>query len=69
MFQRPAKMQKSDLGTNDMKCYKAMKLAAECLNGSGYEDEAFYFEQLVDWLSNGRTLPLDKKDMESALGL
>ena len=32
-------------------------------------NEAFYFEQLVDYIQEGNKLPLDKREMEKALGI
>ena len=53
----------------EMNVYKSMKIAAEVLNENDYEDCAFYFEQIVDYLSSGKKLPLEKRDMERALGV
>lgn len=45
------------------------KYAAEALTESGYEDEAFYFEQIEDHLRDGGGLPQDKRSIEKVLGL
>ena len=45
------------------------KNAYQSLNEAGYEDEAFYFEQVVDHLRNGGSLPQDKRGVEKVLGL
>lgn len=45
------------------------KNAYQALNEAGYEDEAFYFEQVVDHLRNGGSLPNDKRGVEKVLGL
>ena len=39
------------------------------VQGAGHEDEAFYFEQLVDHLSSGKHLPLTEEEMTRALGV
>ena len=41
----------------DMTTLKFFKNAKKLLEQSGKEDEAFYFEQMVDWLSSGHQLP------------
>ena len=46
-----------------------MKLAASVLKDAGYEDPAFYFEQLTDHMSSGKPLPLTEQDMIRALGV
>jgi hypothetical protein len=45
------------------------KYAAELLNEQGYEDPAFYFEQVVDHMRSGGGLPVDKRAVEKVLGL
>jgi len=45
------------------------KSAVEALNGAGYDDAAFYFEQVVDHLRDGGSLPKDKRETEKVLGL
>ena len=45
------------------------KNAAQALNEAGYEDPAFYFEQIVDHLRDGGGLPKDKRETEKVLGL
>ena len=58
--------------TNDrsgMGTLQFFKSAAEALTEAGYEDEAFYFEQVVDHLRSGGGLPSDKRAVEKVLGL
>lgn len=70
MNQRAGKTQKGlSTGNAEMNLFKSMKMAAEVLNENDYEDCAFYFEQIVDYLSSGKKLPLDKREMERALGV
>lgn len=45
------------------------KAAAEALYEQGYEDEAFYFEQVLEHLRDGGGLPSDKRSVEKVLGL
>jgi hypothetical protein len=45
------------------------KSAVEALNDAGYDDAAFYFEQVVDHLRDGGGLPSDKRGAEKVLGL
>jgi len=52
-----------------MQVYKFFKTAAKLLNEEGKEDEAFYMEQMVDWLQSGKPLPTNEKDIITALGL
>jgi len=70
MNQRAGKTKKGlSSGMAEMNLFKSMKMAAEVLNENDYEDCAFYFEQIVDYLSSGKKLPLDKREMERALGV
>ena len=61
---RAASNDNSGMGT-----LKFFKFAAEALTEAGYEDEAFYFEQVVDHLRSGGSLPKDKRETEKVLGL
>lgn len=67
--QRKAKLQTPLDRNGDMQVYKFFKTSAKILNDSGKEDEAFYFEQMVDWLQSGKPLPTDEKQIITALGL
>ena len=67
--QRKGKYQAKDTSHNDMKFFKCLKMAGTVLKGAGHEDEAFYFEQLVDHLSSGKHLPLTEEEMTRALGV
>ena len=49
--------------------FKCLKMAGTVLKGAGHEDEAFYFEQLVDHISSGKHLPLTEEEMTRALGV
>ena len=52
-----------------MRTLQFYKSAVEALNGAGYDDAAFYFEQVVDHLRDGGSLPKDKREAEKVLGL
>ena len=55
MNQRAAKMSKP-IGDERINPMTLMQFTRECarqLNGAGYEDSAFYFEQIVDHLRAG----------------
>jgi len=67
--QRPGKKEKKLDRNGDMQVYKFFKTAAKLLNEEGKEDEAFYFEQMVDWLQSGKPLPTSEKDIITALGV
>ena len=68
--QRPGKYQtKPDSMSNEMGVLKFFKIAAEELKKDGKDDEAFYFEQTVDWLQRGNSLPKDNKSVIMCLGL
>ena len=69
MNQRPAKRRKASGISNDMNIVKMCKCAAGVLKADGKEDEAFYFEQIVDWLQMGKNVPLEPQEMQKALGI
>ena len=67
--QRPGKVEKKLDRNGDMQVYKFFKTAAKLLNEEGKEDEAFYMEQMVDWLQSGKPLPTSEESITKALGL
>jgi len=68
--QRPAKKVKAmSPEMKDMTVLKFFKNAQKVLEASDKEDEAFYFEQMVDWLQQGKPLPLDEEQTIKALGI
>ena len=67
--QRKGKLQTPLDRNGDMQVYKFFKTAAKLLNDSGKEDEAFYMEQMVDWLKSGKQLPTSEESIIKALGL
>lgn len=71
MNQRPGKTSKS-MADDRINPMTLMQFARECsnqLNGAGYNDCAFYFDQIVDHLREGRGLTADPKKVSSILGL
>jgi len=67
--QRPGKFEKKLDRNGDMQVYKFFKTAAKLLNDEGKEDEAFYMEQMVEWLQSGKPLPTSEESIIKALGL
>ena len=67
--QRPGKIEKKLDRNGDMQVYKFFKTAAKLLNESGKEDEAFYMEQMVDYLRSGKPLPTSEDEIVRALGI
>ena len=67
--QRPGKIEKKLDRNGDMQVFKFFKTAAKLLNEEGKEDEAFYMEQMVDWLRSGKPLPNSEELITKALGL
>ena len=45
-----------------------MKIAAEVLNENDYEDCAYYFEQIVDYLSSGQKITTRKARHGTCIG-
>ena len=68
--QRPGKVVRAaDPTMKDMNTLKFFKNAKKLLEQSGKDDEAFYFEQMVDWLSSGRPMPTTEEQTIKALGI
>ena len=53
----------------DMTVLKFFKMAQEILEANGKEDEAFYFEMMVDWLQQGKPIPTTEEQTITALGI
>ena len=72
--QRPAKTYRAAAndtagGYNDLATRMFFRDAAAMLEKEGYSDPAFYFEQIADYLAEGKSLPTDRKLISRALGL
>ena len=67
--QRKGKLQTPLDRNGDMQVFKFFKTASKLFNDSGKEDEAFYFEQMVDWLQSGKPLPTSEEQVIKALGI
>jgi len=52
-----------------MQVFKFFKVASKVLEDAGKEDEAFYMEQMVDWLKSGKPLPTSEEQITRALGV
>jgi hypothetical protein len=71
MYQRGGKVQKP-VGDDRINPMTLMQFVRECstqLNAAGYEDCAFYFDQIVDHIRSGKSLTSDPKKVSSMLGL
>ena len=71
MNQRTGKSHRAALGDGmaDMKLKLFFRDCAAVLDENGHGDAAFYFEQVVDHLRDGGSLPKDKREAEKVLGL
>ena len=67
MYQRAAKKKPAMVSNDGMSTVTFFRIAKEELQNAGYEDEAFYFEQVKDYLKDGGEL--DPKKAARALGL
>ena len=69
--QRGGKWKKASLdsGLSQMKLRNFFRDCKEQLEENGEEDAAFYFEQIMDEINEGRTLPGDKRNVSKVLGL
>ena len=67
--QRPGKLQKPLDRNGDMQVYKFFKTAAKVLKDADKEDEAFYFEQMEDYIKSGKPLTTSEESIIRALGV
>lgn len=69
--QRGGKWKKASLdsGLSQMKLRNFFRDCKELLEENDEEDAAFYFEQIMDEINEGRTLPGDKRTVSKVLGL
>ena len=69
--QRGGKWKKASLdsGLSQMKLRNFFRDCKELLEENGEEDAAFYFEQIMDEINEGRNLPGDKRNVSKVLGL
>jgi hypothetical protein len=68
--QRPGKVIKAiEPGMKDMTVLRFFKMAQQILESNGKEDEAFYFEMMVDWLKQGKPIPTTEEQTIKALGI
>ena len=68
--QRPGKVVRAiEPGMKDMTILKFFKMGQKVLEANGKEDEAFYFEMMVDWLKQGKPIPTTEEQTITALGI
>jgi len=68
--QRPGKVVRAiDPTMKDMTVLKFFKMGQKVLEANGKEDEAFYFEMMVDWLQQGKPIPTTEEQTITALGI
>ena len=56
-------------GASEMRLRDFFRHCMEATAANGDEDSSFYFEQIVDHLNAGRSLPSNRRDIENLLGL
>lgn len=69
--QRSGKTHRAALsdGMQDMKIRNFFRDAKELLEEAGEEDAAFYFEQVVEHINSGKSLPSTRKEVSRILGV
>jgi hypothetical protein len=68
--QRPGKVVRAiEPSMKDMTVLKFFKMGQKVLEANGKEDEAFYFEMMVDWLQQGKPIPTTEEQTITALGI
>ena len=63
---KPARLDNSMQAMNLRNFFRECK---ELLEEEGKEDAAFYFEQVMEELNAGRSLPVDRRKISTILGL
>lgn len=56
-------------GLQDMKLRNFFRTCKEVLEDEGNDDAAFLFEQLVEHINTGKSLPSERRDIIRILGL
>lgn len=71
MNQRPGKTHKAAAndGLGEMKLRNFFRTCQELLEESGDTAAAYYFEQIVDEINNGKSLPTDRREVSRLLGI
>lgn len=71
MNQRSGKTHRAALGdgTQEMKLRNFFRDAQHILEEAGEHDAAFYFEQMVDHINEGGSLPTTRKEVSRILGV
>ena len=70
-MQRAGKTYKAAAGDSlhDMKLKNFFRECKEILESNGETDSAFYFEQLEEWMVQGKPLPTTNKEISRLLGV
>ena len=70
MYQRPGKITASAYDdTSDMKLRNFFKTCAQVLKDDESDEGAFYFNQIVDHINEGKSLPTDRASITRMLGM
>ena len=71
MNQRSGKTHRAALGdgSQEMKLRNFFREASQILENAGEGEAAFYFEQVVDHLNSGGSLPTSSKEVSRILGV
>ena len=56
-------------GMQEMKLRNFFRSCKEILEDNNQDDAAFYFEQIMDEINDGKSLPVDRRDIERLLGV
>lgn len=71
MNQRMGKTHKAAAndGLGEMKLRNFFRTCKELLEENGDTDAAYYFEQIVDEINSGKSLPNDRREISRLLGI
>ena len=69
--QRAGKTHRAALGDGmqDMRLKNFFRDAADILHTCNEPDAAFYFEQICDWIMEGKQLPSSRSEISKVLGV
>lgn len=70
-MQRPGKTHRAGLGDDNqlMRIKNFMQMCAEVLGDNDNDSSAFWFEQIVDHIMDGGSIPTERKEVSRILGL
>lgn len=55
--------------TQEMKLRNFFRTCKEVLEAEGQDDAAYYFEQIMEEINSGKTLPSDRREISRMLGI